>query len=146
MIRVVSKSSLNVIQLSLFHALSLPAAWWLNSTDSSLWPVETVIVCVSVCVSVHRVLTEEWSRHTHSTVRAGRLFFMFMHQFSTRKGVKCRGEGMVAMATDFGSLSLFISVCLSDYLSCQWGLWYRVWFMSWILLPWDVRKVSREIE
>lgn len=85
---------------------------------------------------------------------------MFMHRFSARKGVKCGGGGggMVAMATDFGALSLYfcvsplflslsLSVCLSDSLSCQWGLGFRVWFMSWILKPWNVGKVSeREME
>lgn len=113
MIRVVSKSSLNVIQLSLFHALSLPAAWWLNSTDSSLWPVETVIVCVSVCVSVHRVLTEEWSRHTHSTVRAGRLFLWSCISSVREKASSAGGRGWLPWLQIL-ALSLYLFLCVSQ--------------------------------
>lgn len=122
MIRAVPKKfSLNVIQLSVFHASSLVIAWWLNSTDSSRWPVETECVCVNECVCVCSLCPYRETRQTHthtSTVRAGSLFFMFMHQFSTRKGVKCRGgRGWLPWLLILSpSLSLFISVFLSSVL------------------------------
>lgn len=65
-------------------------------------------------MSVHPSCPYTGMKHIHSTVRTGRLFYVHASvQYEKRRQVQ-GGEGMVAMATYFVCLSLFISLSVSQ--------------------------------